>query len=182
MKPNTSNNGEHELNEISRGTKCFGAWSFKGNDKQHYYGSFPNGFLSWLKKNNWHYGKVCHLCSGTLIDEGSFKVDIRSEVKPDLVADARNTGLKNDSFDVVIIDPPYSLELSKNYGTEKYFAGIDAFTKEACRICKKGGLIVTLTYQIPKRIKDCNFIAVWGIYTIPSCSYMRCFTVSRKNG
>ena len=76
-----------------------------------------------------------------------------------------------------------SLDLAKDlYGTEKHYAGINAFTKEAERICKKGGLICTLTYEIPKRIKNCDFIAVWGIYQIPSVSYMRCFTVSRKQG
>jgi hypothetical protein len=168
--------------KISRGTKCFGAWNdqrLDGSNKCR--GSFPRGFINWLKQMGWHKGKVCHLCSGGVNDEGSFKVDIRPEMKPDLVADATDTKLPSESFDVVVLDPPYSLELAKKlYGTESYFKGIDAFTKEASRICKKGGLIITLTYQVPKRVKDCDFIAVWGIYTIPSCSYMRCFTVSLK--
>lgn len=169
--------------KISRGTKCFGAWNDERLDGSNTcQGSFPRGFIKWLKENGWHYGKVCHLCSGSVNDKGSFKVDIRPEMKPDLVADACNTGLPDNSFDVVILDPPYSLDLAKKlYGTEKYFKGIDAFTKEASRITKKGGLIITLTYQVPKKVKDANFIAVWGIYTIPSCSYMRCFTVSEKD-
>lgn len=168
------------LNDISRGTKCFGAWQ---KHKEHYNGEFPAGFLKWLKEMGWHYGQVCHLCSGPVVDPGSFRVDIRPEVNPDLVADATDTKLPAESFDVVIVDPPYTRELAASlYGTEKYFKGIDAFTKEACRITKRGGLIVTLSYQVPKRIKDCEFIAVWGIYTIPSVSYMRCLTVSRKLG
>ncbi len=172
---------DFDLSDISRGTKCFGAWSFKGKDNKHYFGAFPNGFLNWLKKQGWYYGRVCHICSGTLVDSGSYRVDIRPEVKPDLVADGRkDTGIIDETFDVVIIDPPYSLELSKNYGTEKFFGGIDSFTKEAFRIVKNNGLVVTLSYQIPKRIKGCGFIAVWGIYTIPSTSYMRCLTVSKK--
>lgn len=44
----------------------------------------------------------------------------------------------------------------------------------------KCGLVVTLSYQVPKRIKNAEFIAVCGIYTIPSVSYMRCLTVSKK--
>jgi len=169
-----------DKDKVSRGTKCFGAWA-RTSDGKHYEGAFPAGFLKWVKKMGWHYGKVCHLCSGTVEDEGSFRVDIRPEVKPDLVCDATKTDLDDESFDVVIIDPPYSKELSKNlYGTEKYFKGIDAFTKEASRIVKKGGLIITLSYQIPKRIKGSHFISVWGIYTIPSYSYMRSFTVSKK--
>jgi hypothetical protein len=113
-------------------------------------------------------------------DEGSFRVDIRPETHPDLITDACQTGLPGERFDVVVIDPPYSRELSKNYGTEKYYRGINGFTKEAARICKKGGLVITLSYEIPKRIPGCEFVAVWGIYTVPSCSYMRCLTVSRK--
>ena len=177
----TLSGSDFDLSDISRGTKCFGAWSFKGKDNKHYFGAFPNGFLNWLKKQGWYYGRVCHICSGTLVDSGSYRVDIRPEVKPDLVADGRkDTGIIDETFDVVIIDPPYSLELSKNYGTEKFFGGIDSFTKEAFRIVKNNGLVVTLSYQIPKRIKGCGFIAVWGIYTIPSTSYMRCLTVSKK--
>ena len=153
-----------DKDKVSRGTKCFGAWA-RTSDGLHYNGAFPSGFFRWVKKMGWHYGKVCHLCSGTVEDEGSFRVDIKPEVKPDLVCDATETGLDDESFDVVIIDPPYSKELAKNmYGTEKYFKGIDSFTKEASRITKNGGLIITLSYQIPKRIKGCNFIAVWGIY------------------
>ncbi len=173
-----------KMDDISRGTKCLGAWSHtrdQNGDKKHYNGAFPAGFLKWLKEMSWHYGKVCHLCSGTVEDPDSFRVDINPEVKPDLVSDAANTGLPDESFDVTIIDPPYSKELAKNlYDTEKHFKGIDGFTKEASRITKKGGLIVTLSYQVPKRIKNASFIAVWGIYTIPSVGYMRCFTVSRK--
>lgn len=168
------------MNEISRGTKCFGAWARRKGGK-HYNGEFPNGFLKWLKEQGWHYGKVCHLCSGTVEDEGSFRVDIKPEVNPDLVADASKTGLPENKFDVVIIDPPYSAELAeKLYDTKKYFTGIDGFTKEASRICKPSGLVITLSYQVPKRVKGCDFIAVWGIYTIPSVSYMRCLTVSKK--
>ncbi len=165
---------------IFRTTKCFGAWA-RTKDGKHYNGAFPAGFLNWLKVMGWHYGKVCHICSGTVEDEGSFRVDIKPEVKPDLVANGRNTGLPDNKFDVVIVDPPYSKELAKKlYDTEEHFVGIDGFTKEAARITKKGGLIITLSYQVPKRIKNAEFIAVCGIYTIPSVAYMRCLTVSRK--
>ena len=34
--------------------------------------------------------------------------------------------------------------------------------------------------KIPKRIKNCDFISVCGVYQIPAVSHMRCFTVSRK--
>lgn len=163
-----------------RTTKCFGAWS-KNKDGTHYDGAYPNGFMNWIKKMGWHEGKICHLCSGPIEDPGSFRVDIKPEVKPDLVADARKTGLKAKSFDVVMIDPPYSRELAeKLYDTEKYYSSINMFTKEAARICKIGGLVITLSYEIPKRVHNSEFIAVCGIYTTPPIGYMRCLTVSKR--
>lgn len=167
------------MENISRGTKCFGAWS---PNLRNCAGAFPNGFMAWVKKQ-WWGEKRCYLCAGGIDDAEAIKVDIRPETQPTLCEDARHTSIPNESCDWIIIDPPYSLKLAKDlYGTEKNYAGINAFTKEAERICKKGGLICTLTYEIPKRIKNCDFIAVWGIYQIPSVSYMRCFTVSRKQG
>lgn len=78
--------------EVSRGTKCLGA--YKGVQCK---GAYPSGYLKWLQKMGWWGEKRIHLCSGSVKDEGSFKVDIRPETNPDLVADARNTGLPSDS-------------------------------------------------------------------------------------
>jgi hypothetical protein len=48
---------------------------------------------------------VCHLFGG-LADFG-FRVDLDPDTKPDLVGDAFLPGLPRDSFDDVILDPPY---------------------------------------------------------------------------
>ena len=110
-----------KMDDISRGTKCLGAWA-RTKDEKHYNGAFPAGFLRWLKNMNWHYGKVCHLCSGTVEDKGSIRVDINPNVRPDIIANATDTGIPDETFDVTIIDPPYSKELAKNlYDTEKHF-------------------------------------------------------------
>ena len=166
-----------DKDKVFRTTKCFGAW---GN-RVHYNGSFPNGLLKWIQKMGWWGEKRCHLCAGKVEDKNTIRVDIKPECSPTHCEDARHTSLPDEEFDWVMIDPPYSLELAKKlYGTEKFYAGINAFTKEAIRICRKGGLIITLSYEIPKRLQGCNFIAVCGIYQIPSVSHMRCLTVSKK--
>lgn len=166
------------MQKIYRTTKCFGAKS-----KSKLKGSFPNGFLTWIKNMGWHGEKRCYLCAGDIDDEYSTRVDIRPDYKPTHLEDANNTSLPNNKFDLVMIDPPYTRSLAKElYSTEKYYHGINAFAKEAERICKPKGLIITLSYEIPKRIKNCDFIAVCGIYQIPAVSYMRCLTVSQKNG
>lgn len=166
--------------KVYRTTKCFGSWS-RNKDGTHYNGAFPNGFLKWVCKMDWWGGKRCYLCAGMVEDEKAIRVDVRPETNPTHLEDARNTSLPDNEFDVVIIDPPYSRQLAKDiYDTEKYYSSINKFTKEASRIVKIGGLILTLTYEIPKRIPNCDFIAVCGIYTVPMTGYMRCFTVSRK--
>lgn len=63
---------------------------------------------------------------------------------------------------------------------EKYYSRIDVFAKEAARIVRPGGLIVTLSYEIPRRIPGCDFIAACGIYQAIQVSHMRCLTVSKK--
>lgn len=166
-----------KMENVFRTTKCFGC--FTGKDK--YNGSFPNGFMKWVIKQGWYGKERVYLCSGKIDDQEAIRVDTNPKVKPTHLEDARKTSLPNESADWIMIDPPYTKELAKKlYNMEEYYSGINVFTKEAERICKVGGLILTLTYEIPKRIKNCEFVDVCGIYTIPSTSYMRCFTVSKK--
>ncbi|MFA5377603.1 MAG: hypothetical protein WC455_17765 [Dehalococcoidia bacterium] len=165
------------MNEISRGTKCLGAYS----RSHRCLGGFPNGFLSWIKKQGWWRENRCYLCAGAVQDEQAIRVDVRQEMNPTFLEDARATSIPDESVDWVMIDPPYTRELAKSlYGTEDHYGGINSFTKEAARICRPGGLILTLSYEIPKRIPGCDFIAVWGIYQVPAVSYMRCLTVSAR--
>ena len=164
------------MSNVYRTTKCFGV-NGQGNIK----GAFPKGFLKWIKKMGWWGEKRCYLCAGLVDDKDSIRVDVRPEVNPTHIEDARNTSIPSNSVDWIMIDPPYTKLLAKKYyNTEKYYHGINTFTKEAERICNFGGLILTLSYEIPKRIKNCDFIAVVGVYTVPFTGYMRCFTVSRK--
>lgn len=163
--------------KISRGTKCFSG--FHGSECE---GAFPKNFLKWVLEN-WPGQKRCHLCSGMVQDNETFKVDIRPEVKPDLVADATKTGLPSAFFDWVMIDPPYTRELAqKLYKTGEQFHCISDFTKEAARLTKPGGYVLTLSYEVPLTVPGCELVACWGIYTCPLTSFMRCFSVWKKEG
>lgn len=172
----TQTENENLAEKIYRTTKCFGV-----NGQGNCAGSFPKGFISWIKKMNWWGEARCYLCAGKVDDLESLRVDVRPEVNPTHLEDASHTTIKDSSCDFVMIDPPYTKELARDYyGTAAAYHGINVFTKEAERICKPNGLILTLSYEIPKRIPNCEFIAVVGVYTVPMCGYMRCFTVSRK--
>ena len=136
-----------------------------------------------MKEIPWPYIilALCCLCAVLVDDPDSARVDVRPETNPTHCEDASRTSIESESFDWIIIDPPYTKDLAREYyGTADTYHGINAFTKEAERICKPEGLILTLSYEIPKRIPNCNFTAVVGVYTVPFTGYMRCFTVSRK--
>lgn len=165
------------MKDVYRTTKCFGV---NGNSKIK--GAFPKGFIKWIESMGWVGEKRCYLCAGAVKDAASCRVDVKKDTNPTVLADATNTQIPPKSFDWIIIDPPYTKQLAKEfYDTEKHYHGINAFTKEAERLCKPNGLILTLSYEIPKRIKNCDFVAVVGVYTVPYTGYMRCFTVSRKH-
>lgn len=173
---------KHDMSNVYRTTRCFSAKGH-GVNAGNYAGMFPQGFIKWIQKMGWWGEDRVHLCSGMVDDKDAIRVDIRPDINPTHCEDARHTSLKDASADCVIIDPPYSKELAeKLYGTEKHYGWINSFVKEAVRIVRPDGLIITLSYEIPKRPKNCDFIAVCGIYTVPMTGYMRCLTVSRKRG
>lgn len=126
---------------------------------QKYYGAYPGGFL-WRAKVLLP-GEMCHLCSGTV--QGDFTVDIDSSVEPDLVADARATGLPDESFDAVLLDPPYTTEDAKNYNHKEYPAPKDLM-QEAWRLLRPGGRVGLLHYIVPRKPhKTARLLAVVGV-------------------
>jgi hypothetical protein len=160
--------------DVFRTTKCF---SPRNNG---YPGGFPLGFLKWCREQGWWGEKRCYLCAGGVVDEMAVRVDIRPQTNPTHCEDARHTSLPDAAFDCVIIDPPYSKELAERlYDTAAVFSSVNAFAKEARRIAAPGALIVTLSYEVPKRIRGCNLVACCGVYQTISVAHMRCLSVWR---
>ena len=192
---------------VSRGTKAFSCES-----ATKYPGSYPVGFLKWVKNMGWWGEKRIHLCAGGVgvIDPESDRVDIQEEISQDvidgwesyrkmgkargkrrltkttatIIADARDTGLADESYDWVGIDPPYSEALAEAlYGTQKHYSGIDKFAIEGYRLLRPGGYLMTFTYAVGGRPgPDAHLIACWGIYQIPNVRNMTCMNVWQKPG
>ena len=190
--------------EVSRGTKCFTARSASG-----YPGSYPIGFLEWVREMGWWGDQRIHLCAGAvgLIDPDSDRVDIQEEIDEEIrekwgkrtgqgatrrrtkttaniIADARDTGLQSESYDWVGIDPPYSEHLADSlYGTKEVYSGIDAFAKEGWRLLRPGGYLMTFAY-LPSATPAPNaeLVACWGIYQIPNVRNLTCLNVWKKPG
>ena len=148
---------------------------------------------------------ACISAVGGVLDEDADRVDIQHEIQVEvkgrrgrnantkrsrtttttanIIADARDTGLESSSYDWVMLDPPYTRDLAETmYGTDEVYSGINTFIEEAVRLCKPGGLICVLHYDMACCHDQTDLVACWGIYQIPSVRYMSAFQVFRKKG
>lgn len=74
----------------------------------------------------------------------------RLEIKPDIVADFRNIPFSNNSFNLVVFDPPHlaqigeSLWLAKKYGklTNSWQEDIKQGFKECMRVLEQYGVLI----------------------------------------
>lgn len=129
-------------------------------------GGYPKRFLEWAlsEMNCDDPASVLHLCSGSV--RVGITVDIRPEVRPTLVADARSVPLPDESFNYILIDPPYSETYADNlYGIGKSYPKPGELLKEAARLCKVGGLIGLLHFIVPVTRKPLKIRKVYGITT-----------------
>ena len=173
---------------------------FSGKCESKYPGGYPVGYLKWCQQNGWWGDDRIHLCAGGVIDPDSDRVDIQRTCTPtdstgvrqgrkeftttaNIIADGRDTKLKPAQYDAVFIDPPYSRDLAERfYDSAESYGGIDSFVKEAYRLVKPGGLIVTLCYEIPRIYADLEIVAIYGIYQVPPIRNMCAHFVFRKPG
>lgn len=102
--------------------RIVGTW-IMGNDyrvRSNYYGGYPAGYLRRIKALFPDKRRVLHLFSGK-VDLGAFPgdtVDINAEFRPTYVDDAqRLTKVSLEHYDLVLADPPYSVEDAIRYRT-----------------------------------------------------------------
>jgi len=128
------------------------AWVLPRPNKSKYIGSFPLYFesrlLDLLKIPKG--AMILHSFGGKA--EFGLRCDLNVETQPNVIADAHFLPFRDGAFDLVILDPPYSDELSERlYGTGKLT--FKRYTKEAVRVTREGGYIamfhVIATPQIP---------------------------------
>lgn len=143
-------------------------------------GGYPIGFLD--RAYEW-LGVTCpdlvlHLCSGSV--RRGVTVDIRPEKCPDVVCDARHTPFDDESFDWILIDPPYSPEYARNlYGTEKAYPLPGQLMREASRLLRPGGRVGLLHFQVPMIRKPLRLVEVRGITTGMGFA-IRAFSICEK--
>ena len=119
------------------------AWCLPRPRKANKYrGGFPEHFekrlLKLLTAAPWDL-KVLHPFGG--MSEYGVRVDLDPGVSPHVIGDAHCLPFKDDVFDVVILDPPYSNDESR----QLYDSGEIHFRRyqyEAVRVLKPGGYLV----------------------------------------
>jgi hypothetical protein len=102
--------------------RCVGTWIMGNNYrvKSTYYGGYPNGYLRRVKALFPDKKEVLHLFAGR-VDTESFPgatIDINPDLKPDFVDNAETMEkVPLEKFDLVLADPPYSIEDAERYQT-----------------------------------------------------------------
>ena len=94
-----------------------------------------------------------------------FRIDIKPELNPDLVADVQNLYmLKDGQFEAGFADPPYTKEFAdKLYGVS--YPNYNKWVKELVRVVKSGGMIGIMHNYIVPRPPSCEFEKVVVILT-----------------
>lgn len=144
------------------------------------WGKYPKGFLEWVAPQlRATPCEILHLCSGGLEpSDGGIRVDLRLEVRPDVVADVRKLPFPSDHFHAVLIDPPYSVEYAEGlYGTE--YPRPSHLLAEAVRVAHPGSRIGIVHFLIPYPPKGAKYLGCAAITA--GCGYrVRALTIFEK--
>jgi len=143
-----------------------------------YIGGFPQHFEKKLWRLLGSPEKVLHPFGG--MAEIGDRVDIKPEVNPTWVGDAHNLDMiPSESYDLVILDPPYSEEYSKRlYSTKK--VKFKQYTKEGVRVLKEDGFLVMYHCLATPRIE--GTILVKRIFLETRVWHkLRCIHIHQKN-
>jgi SAM-dependent methyltransferase len=107
------------------------------------------------------------------------RVDLNETLKPDVVADAHDLPFPDESFDCVVLDPPYSdQEALELYQTPPLKPGV--YTKEAVRVLKEGGWLCVYTDREPRRPERCNHTLRIIVVLRPGHSTRTCMVFQRR--
>lgn len=163
--------------------RVVGTW-IMGNDyrvRSGYYGGYPAGYLKRIKALFPDKKKVLHVFSGA-VDLSAFPgdtVDSNATCLPTFVDDAhRLTKVPVGRYDLVLADPPYSVEDCDHYQTTMVKRNV--VMKALGARLKKGAHVVWLDQVLPMYRKD-QFVLEAVIGMVKSTNHrFRVITIFRK--
>ena len=137
---------------VGEDDRLCGTWVMGNNYrvKSTYYGGYPHGYLKRIKALFPDKTKVLHLFGGkvdTDIIEGK-TLDINPDMNPDYLCDAHTMSESiNETFDLILADPPYSIEDCEHYGTS--MVKRNTILKECVKLLENKGHLVWLDQVLP---------------------------------
>lgn len=166
-------------------------WTFSPYDWSERKGGYPLRFLEKLqeKVGQFEGRRVLHTFSGHVPKSGETEVavDIDKGVAPDIQGDARQLPFADDTFDVVVSDPPYSKEMSKYLYDQDDYPRPYHHLREEIRVCAPGGHVAVLDFLLydssPRHLgKTYPVDREWVIAVYPGANFrIRALTIFRKN-
>jgi len=163
--------------------RVVGTW-IMGNDyrvQSTYYGGYPAGYLRRVKALFPDKKKVLHLFSG-MVDTSVFPgdtVDINADLNPTYLDDAQTLEhVPLEQYDLVLADPPYSVEDAEHYKTTMVKRNT---VMRALQRLPDGAHVVWLDQVLPMYRKDAFALdAVIGMVKSTNHRF-RVVTVFRKH-
>ena len=126
--------------------------------------------------------KFLHLFSGTMGEDFGLTVDGSDKFNPDVIHILTKDNplpFKDNIFDVVLADPPYSSEDAKQYGLP--YPGPETILKESIRVLKPGGYFLFLHIMYPSyKRKSVSLVGLIAVIT-GFKSITRLLSIFKKN-
>ena len=153
-----------------------GIWVMGNNytTKTTLYGAYPHGYLDRIysmfppKKDT-----TLHLFSGSVDDEFD-KVDFNTGIDAEEMGDI----LPNNFYELILSDPPYSIEDCDHYGCCMIKRNV--VFKQCYKILKKGGILIWLDQVLPN-YKKIEFNIIGRIGMVKSTNHrFRVITIFQK--
>ncbi len=132
--------------------------------KAVYWGQYPSTFVKRVMAMVGS-ARLLHLCCGRCRIPGAVNVDNQLLPEVDVLADVEDLPFKRESFDVVLIDPPYSEEDAQRY-KQKRLLRASKVLQECHRVLMPGGYVFWLDERYPSyRRTTWKLVGLVGIVT-----------------
>lgn len=154
-------------------------WMLGNNYKgSGFYGAYPPSYLCRIMSLFDGNGRILHAFSGSLEPGNYTRVDVNPSSNPDIVSTIENMPLMDNTFDLVIADPPYSPADAEKYGYQ--YPNKRLCLREIHRILISNGYLVWLDTRMPMYRKD-MFLPICLIGIIRSTNHrVRLCTIFRR--
>ena len=156
--------------------EIYGIWVMGNNytTRTNFYGAYPHGYLDRIYALFPKTDKTLHLFSGSIEDDSMDKVDLKYGIN----AETMSKDLKNNYYDLILADPPYSVEDCDHYKCSMVKRNV--VFKECYKVMEKGGFLIWLDQILPQ-YRKIEFKVIARIGMVKSTNHrFRVITIFQK--